>query len=475
MLFSRIHLPNRRWVARLVITPAFLSIVATTGAQTSSTGLPNQSAGISGIVVLPNGQPAVGAQVGLVVSDDYSLWLGHANLERRGSAQLLVAAARDGRFSFPPTARVAGIVAVNEKGYGQVEPKDFTNDLKVILQPWGQVEGVLRVGNQMGANEEVHLSLFNRIGSLEFDYRAFDAMTDRDGKFVFTCVPPGVSCVFHKGIGDRFTVKSGETNRITVGGTGRPVIGKLVVPPEVTNDAGSFGGASLDTADRHMGDRMARDGTFRLDDVPAGTWTFEAEVLTNKTGGGVRLICAVGRTVVVPEMSGGRSDVPLDLGLVEPMMVHAPRVGDLIPSFEVKTSDGKTFKLADYKGQYVLLDFEGYLQNHSETKSVRAAWASFGKSDHLTVLTLKVPPPGLYEIAGMVDEEFPWPQTDLTKMPPYLQAPFHVSFGLPYSNTYDGDTTLPAVFLLGPDGKIVGKDLHGDGIKAAVAQALGPN
>jgi hypothetical protein len=480
MLFSRIRLANRRWVALLAFSPAFLSIVATMGAQTSSPWRPNQSAGsgivvlpngqsagLSGIVVLPNGQPAVGAQVGLDVSD-YSLWLVHANLERRSRGPLVVAADRDGRFSFPPTATVSGIVTVNEKGYGQVEPKDFTNDLKIVLRPWGQVEGVLRVGNRTGTNEGVHLSLFDRIGSLECDYPAFDAVTDRDGKFVFTYVPPGVCGVFHKGIGDQFTVKSGETNRITVGGTGRPVIGKLVLAPAVTNDAGSFGWVYLDTAGRHMGDRMARDGTFRLDDVPAGTWTFEAEVLTNKTGGGVRLICAVGRTVVVPEMSGGRSDVPLDLGLVEPMMVHAPRVGDLIPSFEVKTSDGKTFKLADHKGQYVLLDFEGYLQNHSETEFVRAAWASFAKSDRLAVLTLKVPPTGLYQIGGMAHEEFPWPQTDLAQMPPYLQAPFHVSFGLPYSNTYEGDTTLPAVFLLGPDGKIVAKDLHGDGIKAAV-------
>jgi hypothetical protein len=469
---SAIRLANWRYGALPATILAFLSLVASTGAQTtSSPDSSNEPSAITGTVVLPDGQPAVGAQVGLVISDDYSLWLGHAELNRQGGANLLVKADRDGHFSFPPTTRAAGIVAVNQKGYGQVEAKDFKNDLKVILQPWGRVEGVLRVGKQIGANEQVHLSVFNHFGSLEYDYRVFDAVTDRDGEFVFTCVPPGGWVVSHKGMGDQFTVKSGETNRITVGGTGRPVIGKLPLPPMVTNDAGSFGWASLDTAGRHLSDRMARDGTFRLDDVPAGTWTFEAEVLTNKTGGGVRLICTVGKTIIVPEMPGGRSDEPLDLGMVEPMMVHAPKVGDLIPSFEVKTSEDKIFSLAGHKGHYVLLDFEGYIQDHSETESVRAAWASFGKSDRLAVLTLKVPPPGGYLIEGMAQEVFPWPQTDLKSMPSLLQAPFHVSFGLPYSNTYEGDTTLPAVFLLGPDGRIVAKDLHGNAIKAAVAEA----
>ncbi|HEX5399522.1 MAG TPA: hypothetical protein VFY06_10790, partial [Verrucomicrobiae bacterium] len=89
----------------------------------------------------------------------------------------------------------------------------------------------------------------------------------------------------------------------------------------------------------------------------------------------------------------------------------------------------------------------------------------------LAVLTLEVQPAGGYSIAGNY-KECSWPQTHLRDMPWYLQAPLRISFGLPYSNTYEGDTTLPAVFLIGPDGKIVAKDLHGDAIKAAVANAL---
>jgi hypothetical protein len=67
----------------------------------------------------------------------------------------------------------------------------------------------------------------------------------------------------------------------------------------------------------------------------------------------------------------------------------------------------------------------------------------------------------------------PWPQADLADLPLYLNHPFHLSFGLSEEGIgYDGDTDLPAVFLLGRDGEIVAKNLHGEAIKAAVAEAL---
>jgi hypothetical protein len=33
---------------------------------------------------------------------------------------------------------------------------------------------------------------------------------------------------------------------------------------------------------------------------------------------------------------------------------------------------------------------------------------------------------------------------------------------------------IPSLWLIGPDGKVVAKDLRGEGIKAAVAAAMGP-
>jgi len=55
--------------------------------------------------------------------------------------------------------------------------------------------------------------------------------------------------------------------------------------------------------------RFAPDGSFRIEDVPAGTYWLRLRVpgLPNNT---------FVKEVVVPEMPGGRSDLPLDLGVV---------------------------------------------------------------------------------------------------------------------------------------------------------------
>jgi len=39
------------------------------------------------------------------------------------------------------------------------------------------------------------------------------------------------------------------------------------------------------------------------------------------------------------------------------------------------------------------------------------------------------------------------------------------------ANMY-GITSIPSIWLIGPDGKIIAKDLHGDALKEAVKKAL---
>jgi hypothetical protein len=66
--------------------------------------------------------------------------------------------------------------------------------------------------------------------------------------------------------------------------------------------------------------RPEADGSFRIEDVPAGTYT-----LTVYLGPAVMMVTAgmpaprterLTREIVVPEMPDGRSDDPLDLGTI---------------------------------------------------------------------------------------------------------------------------------------------------------------
>jgi hypothetical protein len=280
-------------------------------------------------------------------------------------------------------------------------------------------------------------------------------------------------------------------------GTGCPVIGKLLIPEIVTN-APNYASlppsrwyvqfsdsstnqtvnyeveATLYGTNRQLKAQMALDGTFRVEDVPAGTWWLLADILSFPAGrGNATTVATVGRNFVVPEMTSGRSDELLDLGTLKPMLVHSPQVGEAAPMLKVKTTDGGTFNLSDHRGQYVLLNFEPMnIWRYQTNQSVQAVWDAFGKNDRLAMLTLQVPPTSSYVYFKSADTDYSWPQTRLMNVPWYESKPLRASYGL-QTDRDEMDTNLPAILLVGPDGKIIAKDLHGDDITAAVAKALG--
>ncbi len=320
-------------------------------------------AAISGIVRLPDGSPAAGAEVALAMKTaaPYIQNGRFAGLKRHPT----VIAGADGTFQFPPQSEPAIVMAIDDRGIAQATEEQLAQSPShaLVLQPWGRVEGTLRIGAKLGANQPVALNpaLMGPEDGPQVFYD-YQARTDAQGRFVFERVVPSpvyinrvielTSQTFTHGSSVRVVVKPGETLQVNVGGTGRPVIGRAVKPPReeipidwatgfyllrlqpppiteppnMTREQRAAWYKTWSTTEeakaymayvenpRSFGFGIERDGSFRIDDVAPGTYDLTLQLLDGQRR---REIAIAKRTVVVPVIPGGRSDEPLDLGAIE--------------------------------------------------------------------------------------------------------------------------------------------------------------
>ena len=143
--------------------------------------------------------------------------------------------------------------------------------------------------------------------------------------------------------------------------------------------------------------------------------------------------------------------------------VGKPAAGDPAPGFEAKTLDGRSIKLEDFRGKYVLLDFWATSCRPCTVEIPRPPGdpCVFGRDKRLVILSLSLDE--TIEIPRQFQEKqkLPWMQGFLGK---------GIDGAVP--DRY-GVRAVPAFVLVGPDGKIVAKGMRDEEIQQAVARALG--
>ncbi len=212
------------------------------------------------------------------------------------------------------------------------------------------------------------------------------------------------------------------------------------------------------------------DGAFRMD-LPAGSYSLSVRVTEpggpNQPGLEGRTLATLQRVFLVPDILPDRKVDSLDLGNLEVNVVQRLRVGDLAPAFAVPSLDGKTtLKLEDYRGKYVLLHFWSTWCRGCplQTPFLKRVDAKFAIDKRFVLLGVSWD----YTIADaekyLSKNQIGWAQGILQD----TQSPG--SGGGKIVKEYS--VGLPQIWLIGPDGKILARDLRDDGIEQAVAKAL---
>ena len=184
---------------------------------------------ITGWVALPNGAPAAGTRVALGV-EEKPVALGDGRFFAADSGCLTTADAT-GRFQFSPHRQVSWLAAVHDQGYAEVVVDGAIPTAKLVLAPWGRMEGWLRAGGQAVTNQLVGLGRLDERGP-GLRQQEYTALTDARGRFVFEKAPAGRQLAGRviNGLLSHWTpveIKPGETARINLDHPGRRVSGRL--------------------------------------------------------------------------------------------------------------------------------------------------------------------------------------------------------------------------------------------------------
>lgn len=293
--------------------------------QTLDIGLHMQgSAGeVQGVVLAPDGTPAAGVQVAMSTSDrDITIGRGKFQFDEDSVTATTDAS---GHFTIPANVEARTVAAISRQGFVSANVDAANRYVNLQLQPWGRIEGVLKLKTRPNAGREMVLT---SIGAEPGDHSGislalmpYTAETDANGNFVFDQAPPGeYNLYINEGVGHVFShqtriqIQGGAATKVQIPGDGATVTGRFTLsdatqsvnwsrqlrfaalgtkmppppaPPgltgaqlhrwEVAYNNSEAGRARMRSA-RSLALDVSPDGSFTVDDVPPGDYALNGQL-----------------------------------------------------------------------------------------------------------------------------------------------------------------------------------------------------
>ncbi|MHC4622861.1 MAG: carboxypeptidase regulatory-like domain-containing protein [Planctomycetota bacterium] len=476
-----------------------------------------------GVVYLANGEPAVGAEVALFASRHRA----YIHDNKFSESSEVVKTGVDGQFSLPAQAGAYLLVALADEGYAEIEGDNFEASGEITLLPWGRVEGLVQIGGQPSAYETVSLNSDSEHsqGGPSVRYSA-STRTDGDGRFVLDRVAPGnARLLCRKTRGGRTTLSieepveviPGQTASVTIGASGRPVVGQLVMPADYvgpahwadcaryliphwsgpptpedyedmteqerqawleaweTSDEGkAFRQRQWQESQRYYPE-IEHDGTFRLENVPVGVHNLRVNVWEKAEDAsyGWEYLASLNHVFEVTDVNEAISDVPLDLGTLELATKRRLEVGDAAEPFDVETFDGRHISLAEHGGTIVLLNFwrSEDLSSTRKLLEIEQTYKAFSEDARLVMLAVSLDKDA-ETAAEFVEDKM---LTCVICIPTEeAKEILFRNYGVSEVSGYGDEDrfAFPYLYVIGPDGRILARNPSLRELEAVLETAL---